>query len=293
MSNLVPGRDRAVSVARVDVPLTDNALARHFLGREVYRRTRFVVVRGGDDVALVEVDRADPAPLFSPIVAVRVLARPDECAIVADPEVDTTVPTQLARAAREHAPGRRCLVVQGRYEHVSFVLDPRPVRVRVVEVVPPEPPKLISQVERILDLAEDLPPVEVVPELIRFADLAATSPAPRVLVPCRGGGVRLDGAALDYLDERPPRDDWVLVGCARSRELHRWFYGDLPESVELCPVRVAPTSTLPTLRRCCQLEDRVEVGEGGVTVPWGASLAEVREALTSLVRAVEPAWTPA
>ncbi len=45
MANLVPGQYRKVSVATVDVPLTAAALTSHFLGREVYRHTRFVVVR--------------------------------------------------------------------------------------------------------------------------------------------------------------------------------------------------------------------------------------------------------
>lgn len=288
----MPGRDREVSVAWPATPLTAAGLEAHLMGREVYRRTRFVVARRGDDVALVAVERAAAEPLFSPVVALRVLALPHESAFVVSPQVDTTVPSQMAQAARDLAPGRRCTVVHGRYEHVSFILDPRPVRVRVVEVTPPHPPKLVSQVERVLDLAEDLPPVEVVADLYDVAALAAERPAAQVLLPCRGAGAEVEGAALAYLDERPPRRDWTLVGCARSRELHRWFYGDLPPSVELCPVARTASSPLPTLRKCCLLEDRVEVGDGVVTVPWGASLAEVRAGLERLV-AVEPAWAPA
>src|SRR4030095_13999936 len=105
------------------------------------------------------------APLCARITGVQVLALPDECAVLDAPEVDTGVPTQLAHAAGELAPGARCVVVLGRYRHVSFILDPAPIRVRVVEVVPPEPPKLLDQARRVLELGEDLPPVELVADL--------------------------------------------------------------------------------------------------------------------------------
>jgi hypothetical protein len=241
VSNLVPGRYRDVAVATVEAPLTRDGLERHFLGREAYRRTRWVVARRGPDVALVEVRKAAGRgeELFAPIVEARVLALPGECVLVDAPEVDTGVPSQLARAARERAPGARCVVVQGRYRHISFILDPAPIRVRVVEVVPPAPPKLLDQASRILEVAEDLPPIELVAELVDLTELARDHPAPRYLLPCRGAGVALDGAEVRFLDERPAVEDWVLLGCARSREIHRWFYRTDAEAVDMCPRRLA------------------------------------------------------
>ena len=119
-------------MASVPGDLTTEGLERHFLGREAYRRTRYVVARHGPDTAVVEVARAEDGPLFSPIVGVRVLALPGECSLVDAPEVDTGVPTQLARAARELAPAARCVVVHGLYRHISFILEPAPIRVQVV-----------------------------------------------------------------------------------------------------------------------------------------------------------------
>jgi hypothetical protein len=299
-TNLVPGRYRDVAVAAVDAPLTAAGLERHLLGREAYRRTRWVVARRGPEAALVQVTRApgDGDRLFAPITGVRVLAGPDECALVDAPEVDTGVPTQLARAAMERAPGARCVVVQGRYRHVSFILDPAPVRVRVVEVVPPEPPKLLDQARRVLDAAEDLPPVELVGDLVDLTALARERPAARYLLPCRGAGISLDGAEVRFLDERPAREDWVLVGCARSREIHRWFYGAEAETVEMCPRRLAARpghGTARVLTKCCLLEEHLEVDADrrGVTVPWGATLELVRAGLARVAALAEPAWSPA
>jgi hypothetical protein len=101
----------------------------------------------------------------------------------------------------------------------------------------------------------------------------------------------MDG--VEFLDERPPRQDWTMVGCARSRSLHQWFYGDLPaEVVELCPrVRSVPAD-MPVLRKCCLLEDHNETDGGGVTVPWGASLDQVRQALAQLASVEAGSWSP-
>jgi hypothetical protein len=217
---------------------------------------------------------------------------------VEDPEVDTGVPSSLARAAASQAPQARCVVVRGRYGHVGFIADPAPIRVTVVEVVPPHPAKLLDQASRVLDLAEDLPPIELVPELTDLGALARSRPAGHYLFPCRAGTASA-GEAVSYLDELPPRADWTLVGCARSRAIHDWFYRDedpSPPVVDMCPRNLArPGRALTgepavTLTKCCLLEDEISVADGLVVVPWGASLAQVKQ---GLARAAAAAARPA
>jgi hypothetical protein len=298
--NLVPAQYREVSVTEVPVPLDEGALRAYLAGRAVYRRTRYVIARNGAASMVAEVGKESEQPLFAPVTSVTVLARTDETALVDAPDIDTAVPTQLARAAAEHAPGARCVIVRGRYGHVSFILDPAPVRVRVVEVVPPWPPKLVDQLRRVLDVAEDLPPVELVPELVDLRDLAARRPAARYLFPCRAGqGAQAlsapggrphpspPAAEISYLDEIPPREPWTLVGCARSRAIHDWFYGDEVPQVDMCPRNLAgrEEGDGPLLTKCCLLEDRVACDGDTVVVPWGASLAQISEGLRLAVAA--------
>ena len=280
-------------MADIEVPLGPDDLRDHFVGREAYRRTEYIVARHGGEVAVLRVRKASDGPLFSPITEVEVLAGPDEAVEVLAPQIDTGVPSQLARAAAEMAPGVRCVVVRGRYEHVNFILEPSRIPLRIVEVVPPEPAKLVDQVARVLDLAEDLPPVDVRAEAIDLCTLAQRLPADHYLFPCRGSGAEAPGAVVDFLDRRPPRADWVLVGCARSRQIHEHLYGDFPPSVEMCPRELVGTVDGPTLTKCCLLEDRVEREGSLVVVPWGASLDEVREGLRTVLATVEPAWAPA
>jgi hypothetical protein len=283
----MPDRYREVSLTTVAGQLSVETVRRHLIGREVYRRTRFVVLRSDGGAALAAVTKADETPLFAPVVEVDVLALPEETAWVDAPDVDTSVPSQLARAAREHAPGARCAIVAGRHGHVSFLLDPTPARVRVVDVAPPYPAKLVDQAQAVLDVADDMPPVELVADVIDLADLAATRRTDRYLLPCRGSGLVL-GARTAYLDERPPDGEWVLVGCARSREIHHWFYHRDAPSVEMCPRQLAAINSagisMPTLTRCCLLEEeRYERAAAVAVVPWGASLSLIRTALSDLI----------
>jgi hypothetical protein len=303
--NLVPSQYRNVSVADVPVALDEESLRAHLLGRPVYRRTRYVVARRGEAAAVVEVSKESELPLFSPVVAMSVISRPDQTAFVDAPETDTAVPTQMARVAARQAPGARCVVVRGRYGHVSFILDPAPIRIRVVEVVPPWPPKLADQLNRVLDLAEDLPPVELIPHLVDLDELAATRPARHYLFPCRAGQPAHDrprsAGEVSYLDEIPERAPWTLVGCARSRSIHDWFYGDDVPMVDMCPRRLAESGsalgnqvlggggTEPVITKCCLLEDRVGGEAGLVVVPWGASLAQILEGLRLALTARQPA----
>lgn len=288
-ANRRPRAYREVSVARVEVPLTADRLIEHFLGRECYRRTRYIVVRNGDATALVGVEPADPEPLFSPAASVEVLALPADTAYLRLPDIDTGVPSQLAKVAIGQ-PGARAVVVEGRYSHVSFLLDPDPVRVRVYEVVPPHPPKLLDQAQRVLDLAEDLPPMVLEPDLVELESLAGDAAV--VLLPCRGAGIRLEDREVHYLDERPADRDWTLLGCARSRQLHHWFYGRGASGPDTCP-RALASGPGPLLTKCCLLEDHTEIDGDVAVVPWGASLEQVRQALATLARRCDPAWVPA
>jgi hypothetical protein len=296
-ANFIPNRYRGVSVTRVpaDVELTEDSLRAHFLGRPAYRRTRFVVARQSDRAALLRVTRSSDTELFSTVITVDLLAGPEQCSYVLEPEADTGIPSVLTSVAARRAPGYRAVVVEGRYAHVNFVINPAPLRIVVRDVVPPEPAKLLDQARRVLAVTETLAPIELVGEVTVLAELAASRRCEHYLLPCRGSGGEVPGARVSYLDEHPEREDWTLLGCARSRQIHRWFYGDDPPMIDFCPGRNLDSGEPGTrlLTKCCLREEGMETGPGWASVPWGASLDQVREALTALVAQEEPAWVPA
>lgn len=279
---------RGLSVQEVEVPLTELDLVPYLLGREVYRRTDYLLLRNGPDSALVGVRKESDTALFSPVVEARVLAGPAEVVFVQSPDTDVGNATALARVALAHQQaGARAYAVQGRYEHVNFIWEPAPITIRVTEVIPPEPPKLFAMAEQVVAFDEDLPPIELVLDAVDIRELAAANPSLEYLLPCRGSGVDV-GGEVSFLDTRPAqRRDWLLVGCERSMQFHRHFYGDEPPQVDICPRqrRAAPASsglTALTLTKCCLLERGVEFETGSAVVPWGSNLDEVRQALRRL-----------
>jgi hypothetical protein len=297
-----PHRYREVSVADVEVPLEDEALRALLTSRPVYRRTRYIVVRREAATALVEVRTKPTSALFYDVADAWVLAGPHETSYLHRPELDTAVPSELVAAAQD-APGARCVVVEGRYGHVSFVLDPDPVRLHVLDVAPPWPAKLVDQVERVLHTAQDLPAVLPLTRVVELADLLPERPSGHFLLQCRGGGMEVPGAAVSYLDEVPPRADWTLLGCARSRAIHDFLYGGPVPQIDTCPRTLARDVEVPPgevlLIKCCLLEEHIESEDRTVVVPWGASFGHLREGLEAAVQlagataATDPAATDA
>jgi hypothetical protein len=262
--NFIARPYRGVSVQ--DAPALDEASLREWLiGRRVYRRTEFLVAACDGRHAVVQVEH--PADgIVATVTDLRVVAPPDEVAFVVDPSVDTGNATQMARVARA-----RVTVVQGRFEHVNFIVEPEPHVIHVVEVVPPEPPKLLEMARSVVAYDEDLPPVELAFEPIDLRELDGD------MYPCRCSG--LEG---EFLDAGPPEPAGTLVGCERSRQIHHALYGVEPaRRIDFCP-RVVGTVDGPTLMKCCLYERGVRREGTSRVVPWGAALDEVRAALREL-----------
>ena len=105
--NVVPLPYRGVSVQAYHGPLTADGIASQFLGRETYRRTEFIVLKAPDGAhAVIAVDAVDREPLFAPIEHVEVLALPDTCFYVRDPQTDCANRSALAALAAHTASGR-------------------------------------------------------------------------------------------------------------------------------------------------------------------------------------------
>ncbi len=287
---------RGLSVQEVDFALTETAVLAYLEGREVYRRTDFLALRSRGQTVLVAVRKADLEPLFSPVTQARVLAGPDETAWMESPDTDVGNATALAAAAD---PAARASVVLGRFEHVNFIWEPAPIPVRVTEVVPPHPPKLFAQAQQVIAYDEDLPPVELILDAVDVHDLATANPSAEYLLPCRGSGTDL-GAPVSFLDTRPAaRGDWTLIGCERSVQFHRHFYGDEPIRVDLCPRkrieaagagagRTPDAASGVTLTKCCLIERGLEVAGDLAVVPWGTTLDEIRDGLRRLLLPLAP-----
>ncbi|ABS70268.1 conserved hypothetical protein (plasmid) [Xanthobacter versatilis] len=283
--NVVELPYRGVSIQPFDGEMTESAIMARLLGREAYRRTNVIVLRGTDDAyALVAVESRDRGPLFARIDQVEVLALPDSCRFVVDPDTDCANPSALARLAERSGVGPDgTLICQGKYDHVNFIHHADPLVIRVIEVSPPDPPKLFQLIEHVLTYA-DLPPMKIELERIELKDLAAKARPKAFPVPCRSGGLDDLSAPVYFLDERPAiREDWMLIGCERSLQFHRHYYGDEPPRIEMCPRAIAGARNALTMLNCCLLEFGTERDNNVMVVPWGSDLAMVEQALKEIV----------
>ncbi len=288
-NNFVPLPYRRVSYQPYEGAMTEAAIETHLLAREVYRRTDVVVLHNADhQLAVAAVQRIESDTLFTRVEAVEVLGLPADCVFIQSPETDPANRSALAMLAREHRLGSdRTVVVQGAFDHINIIHRPDPLLLRVVEVAPPDPPKLYKMAEHVLSYA-DLPPICLELERIDLRELCGQVQPEAYLVPCRSGGLDDLGAPVYFLDERPPvRRPWTLIGCERSLQFHRHYYGDEPPRVEMCPRKLASASRRPTLLKCCLLEFGTEQDGMTAVVPWGADLPMVEQALGLLSRGVE------
>jgi hypothetical protein len=124
------------------------------------------------------------------------------------------------------------------------------------------------------------PHVQLIPDLVR--DVSHKS----ILFPCGISQLKRMTNAF-YLDERPPRHDWVLVGCERSRQIHCHVYGEDCPRIELCPRKLFDPANAFALMRCCMVEKKVERSGRIACLPWGAELPLVEEAIAGLVPLVK------
>ncbi|MGR9073574.1 MAG: DUF7714 family protein [Gammaproteobacteria bacterium] len=287
--NYVPLPYRRVSFQPYSGAMTVDAIRANLMAREVYRRTDIVVLHNEQSAfAVAAVQRADTETLFSRVEAVEVLALPEDCLFINSPDTDPANRSALAKLAHDRRIGPdKTLIVQGAFDHVNLIHRPDPFLLRVVEVVPPDPPKLYKMAEHVLSFA-DLPPICLQLEAIDLRRLCKQVKPEAYLVPCRSGGLDDLGAPVYFLDERPPeRHSWTLIGCERSLQFHRHYYHDEPPRIEMCPRQLAERPDVPTLLKCCLLEFDIEYDGMTATVPWGADLPMIEKALALLSQGVD------
>jgi hypothetical protein len=277
---MLPGHCKDVAVKEVDFPLTQADIDREIRGKKAYTRCDHYVLRNGDDLAIVKVTKEDGKELFRRIISHDVLALPADIVFVRDGTVDVLNTPAMARVSTQH-PGRT-VVVEGLFNHISFVQPGEVLELQVLDVVPPSPSKLSVLVDRALTSGMvDLPIVPSYQEidLNRLAEGVTTE---AVLFPCQASGLRSD-RPIYYLDQVPPIDKEVtLVGCDLSERIFNSLYHRDAPRIDLCPQELAPRDGRKRLVKCCKVRDGFQIKGELAIVPWGATVQEVADAIKAL-----------
>jgi len=277
---MIPDHCKIVSIRNVDFPLTSRGIAEHVKGKKAYTRTEYLILRSGEDLAVIRVEKENGVELFRPISRFEVISLPSDTVYVEDQRIDVMNASQMARLSREH--DGKTVVVSGMFNHVSLVKDEHGLELRVMDVVPPHPSKLSVLVERALDsFLVELPIVPIF-ENIDLNDLARNVKTPSVIFPCRASGIISD-KPIHFLDETPEiEDECTLIGCDLSRRIFSSTYRKDIAHVNICPRDLAPRDGLPRIVKCCKVKEGYELDGCTSVVPWGATAKDVAEAIRAL-----------
>lgn len=280
--NIVPLPYSRVAVQHVDFALNETELKSFLQEKEAWFETDYVVFRRAKDCAVVELRKEKRNDMFCRITDVGIVSLPDTSHWIEDFTIDTGNPSALAEKARALGiTASETLVVSGLYEHVNFIHRPQPTVIDVFDVSPPNPPRLLDMAKRVI-ANRSFPAIVLNPRIQSIPEMVPDLHGKPILFPCGISQLKAMVSAA-YLDERPNRQDWVLVGCERSRQIHRHLYGDDPPRIELCPKKLFVADDSPTLMRCCMVTGSFELRGKVAVVPWGADLSVVEDAIRALL----------
>jgi len=285
---MFPTHCKEVSVKSVNFRLTEKSIKEFLAGKRAYIRTRFYAFNSGDDWAVALIVRKPSNDILQEIASVHILSLPSDTAFVEDPTLEV-LSASLMGAMRE-AIGKKCVVVKGKAEHVSFFIEENPYELTVFDVVPPSPSKLVGLVRTVLE--NDLQDVYVKFDTVELDlnDLAAKVKTKITMYPCRASGL-VTGKRVFYLDETPPLSpeeikEVTLVGCSLSARIFRAIYGSEPQLINMCPQDLVANMGIqgPVLLKCCKVREGFEPKGSVGIVPWGARSSDVAGALRAILR---------
>ena len=273
-----------VSMRDVDVPLDEASIASLMEDWTAYVRTDDLVLRNGDSYAAVRLKKEPGSGLFRKVVGYETLSLPEDTVYVEEPELDVLNLPALAELQTRY-PGK-AVVVRGMFSHINFIKDVEPLRLMVVDNVPPSPAKLGVLVERAL--ASGFVDLPVVPEvrIIDMADKVSEVRTEEVMFPCRVSHLEAP-MPYSFLDDAPADvGDFTLIGCHLSQRIFRSLYGRDAPFINVCPADYTEPG-VKTIVKCCKVKQGHELDGDVVRVPWGATVPEVVEAINALFSAAD------
>ena len=273
-----------VSMRDVDVPLDEASITSLMEDWTAYVRTDDLVLRNGDSYAAVRLKKEPGSGLFRKVVGYEILSLPEDTVYVEEPELDVLNLPALAELQTRY-PGK-AVVVRGMFSHINFIKDVEPLRLMVVDNVPPSPAKLGVLVERAL--ASGFVDLPVVPEvrIIDMADKVSEVRTEEVMFPCRVSHLEAP-MPYSFLDDAPADvGDVTLIGCHLSQRIFRSLYGRDVPFINVCPADYTEPG-VKTIVKCCKVKQGHELDGDVVRVPWGATVPEVVEAINALFSAAD------
>ena len=268
-----------VSMHDVDIPLDREHISELMRGWTAYVRTDDLVLRNGDSYAVVRLVKSQEPGLFRKVVDFEILSLPEETVYVEEPDMDVLNTPALAALQARH-PGK-AVVVRGMFSHINFIKDIEPLRLMVVDNVPPSPAKLGVLVDVALGSGFVDHPIVKEERIIDMAEKVSEVRTGAVMFPCRVSNLHAD-IPFCFLDDAPEDPgDITLIGCHLSQRIFRSLYDRDVPFVNVCPADFVEPG-VKTIVKCCKVKQGHELDGDVVRVPWGATVPEVVDAINAL-----------
>lgn len=268
-----------VSMREVGIRLDAEHISELMKDWRAYVRTDSLILKNGDDYAIVDLVKKDCSTLIRDVVDFRIVSLPKDTVFVERPEMDVLNLPAMA-ALQSEFPGK-AVIVRGMFSHISYVKDIVPVELNVVDNVPPSPSKLGVLVRMALASGFVNHPVVVKETIIDMADKISEVDTEAVMFPCRVSNLKAD-RPFYFLDDTPKVNEEVtLIGCNLSKRIYSEVYGSEPKFINVCPAdHVDPEKR--TIVKCCKVKTGHKLEGNVVSVPWGATVPEVVDAINAL-----------
>lgn len=269
-----------VSIREVECELTKENIAALMDDWKAYTRTDDLVLSHQGTYAAVHIVKEEGHDLFRKVIEYEIISLPADTVYVERPDFDILNIPALA-GLQDEFPGKT-VIVKGLFSHINVVSGMEPVRLRVVETVPPFPSKLATLTKMALVSGFVNAPVIMDELSIDITELADDIDTEGVMFPCRVSGMTSDRKTY-FLDEVPEVDcDVTLVGCKLSQRIFKENYGKDVPFINTCPLEHIPDDGRITLVKCCKVKNGHTVEGNVICVPWGATVPEIAEALNDV-----------
>jgi len=271
-----------VSVKDVDIELTEFNIGKLMKDWKAYVRADFLILRNGEDHAVVKLVKESGMELFKRVVGHEIISLPCDTVFEDIPDADVVNVPLLADVQRRH-PGKT-VVIRGLFSHMSFVSGMECLRLNVVDNVPPSPSKLGVLVRKALATGFIEHPVVVEETVIDMSEKVSDVKTEAVMFPCRVSDLTAD-IPFYFLDEFPKLEhDVTLIGCDLSARIFRSLYKREPKLINVCPMDHVNDNGVKTIVKCCKIKDGHVIDGNVAKVPWGATVPEVVGAINGLFR---------
>jgi len=268
-----------VSLRDVDIPLNAESITELMQGWTAYVRTEFLVLRNGEDLAVVELHKRPGKELFRELESFDIVSLPEDTVFYEDPQLDVLNTPALA-CLQTRFPGKT-VVMRGMFSHINFIKNMKPVRMMVVDNVPPSPAKLGVLVDIALASGFVDHPIVKEERIIDMADCVPQVETEAVMFPCRVSGLKAD-KPFYFLDDAPEVDKEVtLIGCHLSKRIFDSLYHRDVPFINVCPADFIDPD-VKSIVKCCKIKNGHVIEGNTVKVPWGATVPEVVDAINDL-----------